>query len=125
MARYRSPLSLRDYRGHPSDEPFFSTLFSIFRYGSDLVLVESYSENNFTAGLATRSLGPADRNQQHYWLGLASLDDLRTNTLESAAGLLVSQYSGKYFQFSIYVAGKGLVTMRVVDQVFWIDIIIR
>lgn len=29
-----------------------------------------------------------------YWLGLASLDDLRTNTLESAAGLLVSQYSG-------------------------------
>lgn len=29
-----------------------------------------------------------------YWLGLASLDDLRTNTLESTAGGLVSQYSG-------------------------------
>ncbi|KAK7873875.1 hypothetical protein R5R35_005737 [Gryllus longicercus] len=64
------------------------------RYGSDLVLVESYGENNFTAGLASRSMGPADRSNQHYWLGLASLDDLRTNTLESAAGLLVSQYAG-------------------------------
>lgn len=29
-----------------------------------------------------------------YWLGLASLDDLRTNTLESTSGGLVSQYSG-------------------------------
>lgn len=62
------------------------------------MLVESYSENNFTAGLATKNLGPVagDRSEkQHYWLGLASLDDLRTNTLESAAGILVSQYSGK------------------------------
>ncbi|KAJ9591926.1 hypothetical protein L9F63_001528, partial [Diploptera punctata] len=68
------------------------------RYGSDLVLVESYSENNFTSGLAIRNTGPADRNGPHYWLGLASLDDLRTNTLESAAGLLVSQYSGFWGQ---------------------------
>ncbi|TMW45144.1 hypothetical protein DOY81_009775, partial [Sarcophaga bullata] len=29
-----------------------------------------------------------------YWLGLASLDELRTNTLESASGALISQYSG-------------------------------
>ncbi|XP_052128948.1 sushi, von Willebrand factor type A, EGF and pentraxin domain-containing protein 1 [Frankliniella occidentalis] len=65
------------------------------RYGSNLVLVESYAENNLTAGLATRNLGPAlGREAQQYWLGLASLDDLRTNTLESAAGLLVSQYAG-------------------------------
>lgn len=34
------------------------------------------------------------RSSDKYWLGLASLDDLRTNTLESAAGALVSQYSG-------------------------------
>jgi hypothetical protein len=60
------------------------------------VLVESFAENNYTAGLVTRSAGPADRNGQRYWLGLASLDDLRTNTLESAAGLLVSQYAGTY-----------------------------
>ncbi|XP_073992974.1 sushi, von Willebrand factor type A, EGF and pentraxin domain-containing protein uif isoform X1 [Rhodnius prolixus] len=64
------------------------------RYGSDLVLVESYGENNFTANLAWRYLGPGERRIQHYWLGLASLDDLRTNTLESAAGILVSQYAG-------------------------------
>nr|CAD7258136.1 unnamed protein product [Timema shepardi] len=66
------------------------------RYGSDLVLVESYSENNYTAGLASRSMGPLDRHNHHYWLGLASLDSLRTNTLESAAGILVSQYAGSF-----------------------------
>ncbi|XP_072154980.1 uncharacterized protein uif isoform X2 [Bemisia tabaci] len=64
------------------------------RYGSDLVLVESYAENNYTAGLALRSLAPSERSNQQYWLGLTSLDDLRTNTLESAAGVLVSQYAG-------------------------------
>jgi len=67
-----------------------------YRYGSDLVLIESYTENNYTASLARRSLGPVDRNNQKYWLGLASLDDLRTNTLEYAGGVLVSQYSGKF-----------------------------
>ncbi|XP_063243609.1 sushi, von Willebrand factor type A, EGF and pentraxin domain-containing protein 1 isoform X2 [Bacillus rossius redtenbacheri] len=65
------------------------------RYGSEMVLVETYAENNFTASLAVRSMGPLERqNQHHYWLGFASLDDLRTNTLESAAGILVSQYAG-------------------------------
>lgn len=68
--------------------------FPFFRYGSDLLLVESYAENNFTAKLAQKSLGPVDRSNQKYWLGLASLDDLSTNTLESAAGILVSQYAG-------------------------------
>ncbi|EZA50646.1 Sushi, von Willebrand factor type A, EGF and pentraxin domain-containing protein [Ooceraea biroi] len=57
------------------------------RYGSELMVVESYSENNMSASMIGRHL---DR----YWLGLASLDDLRTNTLESAAGMLVSQYAG-------------------------------
>ena len=51
------------------------------------MVVESYTENNMTVGMIGRHL---DR----YWLGLASLDDLRTNTLESAAGMLVSQYAG-------------------------------
>lgn len=58
-----------------------------YRYGSELMVVESYSENNMSASMIGRHL---DR----YWLGLASLDDLRTNTLESAAGMLVSQYAG-------------------------------
>jgi len=53
------------------------------------MVVESYSENNMSANMISRHL---DR----YWLGLASLDYLRTNTLESAAGMLVSQYAGSY-----------------------------
>lgn len=56
------------------------------------MVVESYSENNMSASMIGRHL-------DHYWLGLASLDDLRTNTLESAAGMLVSQYAGSYPQF--------------------------
>lgn len=76
--------------------PQFLTLSfpSICRYGSDLVLIESYAENNYTASLASRNLGPAERGKLEYWLGLTSLDSLRTNTLESAAGVLVSQYAG-------------------------------
>lgn len=58
--------------------------------------VESYSENNLTASIATVSVPLERRGSNHYWLGLASLDDLRTNTLESAAGTLVSQYSGSF-----------------------------
>ncbi|XP_022825719.1 sushi, von Willebrand factor type A, EGF and pentraxin domain-containing protein 1 isoform X1 [Spodoptera litura] len=59
------------------------------RYGSELMVVDSYSENNMTA-----SMVPASPSNNHYWLGLATVDDLRTNTLESAAGALVSQYAG-------------------------------
>lgn len=66
-----------------------------YRYGSDLMAVESFSENNLTAAIATSSVSLERRGASHYWLGLASLDDLRTNTLESAAGTLVSQYSGE------------------------------
>jgi hypothetical protein len=69
----------------------------VFRYGSHLVLVESYDENNATATLAAKSIGsPSAGGSPKYWLGLTSLDDLRTNTLEAAAGLLVSQYSGEF-----------------------------
>lgn len=57
--------------------------------------VESFSENNLTAKIATNAVPQERRGATHYWLGLASLDDLKTNTLESAAGTLVSQYSGK------------------------------
>ncbi|XP_032681239.1 sushi, von Willebrand factor type A, EGF and pentraxin domain-containing protein 1 isoform X1 [Odontomachus brunneus] len=57
------------------------------RYGGELMVVDSYSENNMSASMVPPKL-------KRYWLGLASLDDLRTNTLESAAGMLVSQYAG-------------------------------
>lgn len=52
--------------------------------------VETYDENNVTSSVVT------GRSLKHYWLGLASLDDLRTNTLESASGMLVSQYAGEF-----------------------------
>lgn len=58
------------------------------------MVIESYRENNVTASIATASVPLERRGDNHYWLGLASLDDLKTNTLESAAGTLVSQYSG-------------------------------
>lgn len=54
-----------------------------------MVAIESYQENNVTLSIATT--GDFNRRtSDKYWLGLASLDDLRTNTLESAAGALVS-----------------------------------
>uniref|UniRef100_A0A1A9UCN5 Uncharacterized protein n=1 Tax=Glossina austeni TaxID=7395 RepID=A0A1A9UCN5_GLOAU len=63
------------------------------RYGAELVAIDSFSENNNTLSIA-RSNDPNHRASDKYWLGLASLDDLRTNTLESASGALISQYSG-------------------------------
>ncbi|KAK9881868.1 hypothetical protein WA026_018067 [Henosepilachna vigintioctopunctata] len=66
------------------------------RYGSNLMSIESYEENNYTTTIAASAV-PIERRSnasRNYWLGLASLDDLKTNTLESAAGTLVSQYSG-------------------------------
>ncbi|CAG9836717.1 unnamed protein product [Diabrotica balteata] len=63
---------------------------------TDVKTLETKSdiENNVTASIATSSVPLERRGANHYWLGLSSLDDLRTNTLESAAGTLVSQYSG-------------------------------
>lgn len=74
--------------------------------------VESYSENNLTASIATSSVGLDRRSDNHYWLGLASLDDLKTNTLESAAGTLVSQYSGKFCIFLDYIDIKYLIRYK-------------
>lgn len=58
-----------------------------------MVAIESFAENNVTLSIVNGG-DPSKRLSNKYWLGLASLDDLRTNTLESAAGTLVSQYSG-------------------------------
>lgn len=72
---------------------FFFTVTKNNRYGAELVAVDSYAENNVTLNIATTAES-SRRTSDKYWLGLASLDDLRTNTLESASGALVSQYSG-------------------------------
>lgn len=66
-------------------------MYLYFRYGASLVSIESYSENNITHNIIRSS---NKRKPEKYWLGLTALDDLRTNTLESTSGSLISQYSG-------------------------------
>ena len=64
------------------------------RYGSDLVTVESFRQNNFTAELATKLLrGRA--GQDNYWLGFRAQNNLATNTLSAASGSQISQYYGE------------------------------
>lgn len=63
-------------------------------YGSDLVVVESYQQNNISERLAQEQLNPVTHPDAAFWLGLMSLDDLSTNTLEAASGSLVPQYAG-------------------------------
>lgn len=65
-----------------------------------MVVVESYQQNNVSERLAQEQLGAqpqsADATENPaFWLGLMSLDDLSTNTLEAASGSLVPQYAGK------------------------------
>ncbi|XP_045124302.1 sushi, von Willebrand factor type A, EGF and pentraxin domain-containing protein 1-like isoform X1 [Portunus trituberculatus] len=83
------------------------------RFGSDLVLVESYEQNNFTNTLAKRSLDDAANS---YWLGLVTLNDLSTNTLGSASGKHVSLYSGFWSQGQPQVSGGECVRARLTDQ---------
>ncbi|XP_071520140.1 uncharacterized protein uif isoform X2 [Panulirus ornatus] len=83
------------------------------RFGSDLVLVESYGQNNFTEGLAHQVL---DEPTNSYWLGLVSLNDLSTNTLESAGGEHVSLYSGFWSQGEPQVSGGRCVKARLTDK---------
>ena len=63
-------------------------------YGSDLVVVESYQQNNISERLAQEGLNAVTHPDAAFWLGLMSLDDLSTNTLEAASGSLVPQYAG-------------------------------
>ncbi|XP_042883171.1 sushi, von Willebrand factor type A, EGF and pentraxin domain-containing protein 1-like isoform X2 [Penaeus japonicus] len=82
------------------------------RFGSDLVLVESYEQNNFTEHLAHQTL---DHPTNSYWLGLVSLNDLSTNTLESAGGQHVSLYSGFWAQGQPKVSEGECVRGRLTD----------
>lgn len=69
--------------------------------------VESYGENNLTASIAASTVAGDRRGTNHYWLGLASLDDLKTNTLESASGTLASQYSGMWAPLALALIGNA------------------
>ncbi|XP_028967225.1 uncharacterized protein LOC108863645 [Galendromus occidentalis] len=64
------------------------------RYGSQLALVLNYHQNNFTRALATEGL--KDQPQNAYWLGLKSVKDLATNTLESSSGYFIPKYVGHW-----------------------------
>uniref|UniRef100_T1IXR4 Uncharacterized protein n=1 Tax=Strigamia maritima TaxID=126957 RepID=T1IXR4_STRMM len=64
------------------------------RYGSELLFISKYSQNNFTQYLASRELSESD--DKAYWIGLHTVDELRTNTLESATAKssFLSKYAG-------------------------------
>ncbi|KAG0433549.1 hypothetical protein HPB47_019805, partial [Ixodes persulcatus] len=62
------------------------------RYGSQLALILNYNQNNFTRGLAATGLKEVP--QSAYWIGLRSVDDLSTNTLESSSGYFIPKYVG-------------------------------
>ncbi|CAL4150116.1 unnamed protein product [Meganyctiphanes norvegica] len=82
------------------------------RFGADLTLVESYEQNNFTQWLAHSEL---DTPTNSYWLGLVSLNDLSTNTLESAGGRHVSLYSGFWSQGQPQVKSGECVKAHLTD----------
>ena len=66
----------------------------LIRYGSHLVTVSSYRQNNFTAQLASEFLsGQADKS---YWLGLKAHNNLQTNMLIGADEEQISQYFGHW-----------------------------
>ena len=68
--------------------------FLIARYGSHLVTVSSYRQNNFTAQLASEFLsGQADKS---YWLGLKAHNNLQTNMLIADDEEQISQYFGHW-----------------------------
>ena len=83
---------------------FILFFFLYCRYGGDLVVVESYQQNNVSERLAQHRLqNTADAS---FWLGLKSLDDLSTNMLDAASGSLVPQFAG-FWQVDQPDAKKG------------------
>ena len=70
--------------------------YCVDRYGSDLVTVESFKQNNFTGELASRLLRSRGDDRSDYWLGFKALNNLQTNTLAAASGDQISQYYGHW-----------------------------
>jgi len=73
--------------------PFFG---NFRRYGSELVEVDSWASHNWTVSLARRF----SHGDPNFWLGYNTLDDLRTNTLDSPSGSLLSQFAGQYVRMN-------------------------
>lgn len=58
------------------------------------MLISDFTQNNFTAALAEASLREAGDDGRSFWIGFESIDQLSTNTIESASGRFVSKYVG-------------------------------
>lgn len=58
------------------------------------MLISDFTQNNFTAALAEASLREAGDEVHSFWIGFQSIDQLSTNTIESASGRFVSKYVG-------------------------------
>lgn len=58
------------------------------------MLISDFTQNNFTATLAQASLREASDEIRSFWIGFQSIDQLSTNTIESASGRFVSKYVG-------------------------------
>ena len=69
------------------------------RYGSNLVSVASFRQNNFTGELAQQQLQTSNP-EDAYWLGYQTQNELQTNLLASASGSQISQYYGHWAQRS-------------------------
>lgn len=62
------------------------------RYGSRLVVVRDFWQNNFTSWLASDKL--LSSATPSYWIGLRAVDDLSTNTLQTSSGNFLSKFIG-------------------------------
>ena len=75
----------------------FTDCSTPLRYGSNLVSVSSFRQNNFTGELAQQQLQTTSP-EDAYWLGYQTQNELQTNTLASASGSQISQYYGHWAQ---------------------------
>lgn len=91
-------------------------LIFLYRYGSELVLISDFTQNNFTAALAEASLREASDEIRSFWIGFQSIDQLSTNTIESASGRFVSKYVGFWAYEEPNVENGQCVRARVVGE---------
>ena len=86
------------------------------RYGSELVTVESYRQNNFTGELASRSLRTRAGSESSYWLGYRALNNLQTKTLATASGDQINMYYGHWSLTQPNISSGQCVQSVVTDQ---------
>jgi len=63
------------------------------RYGSELSLILITRKTIFTTYIANQWLKEDSTSRQSFWIGFQSIDNLSTNTLESASGRFIANMS--------------------------------